>query len=304
MEHNVETRQLRTFMTIVDMESFTRAGHRLGLSQSAISQQLGALERQLGVKLLVRAGAGARPTPAGEILLQYARQILHKLEEAQRVLVDYETNGAGVVRIGAGGAACHYLLPPVLKEFRDRYPRLELRVLSGHTRLTVERLLAGELDIGLITLPVSQAKLRITDVGRDELVAIAPAAHPWAGRKRIQPADVAGQPLLIYERRSQTFQLIERVLLEAGVFPHIAMEMDHLEAVTEMVRVGLGIAIVPRWAIRTEVQRGEVLALPIGKHGLARGWGLALVEANHRPHTFKAFARLCTERLPAMLGGC
>ena len=151
-------------------------------------------------------------------------------------------------------------------------------------------------------MPVSQAKLRITDVGRDELVAIAPATHPWAGRKRIPPVDLAGQPLMIYDRSSQTSQLIERVLLEAGVFPQIAMEMDHLEAVTEMVRVGLGVAIVPRWAVRTEVERGEVLALPIGKSGLSRRWGLALLEANHRSDTLKGFARLCIERLPAALG--
>ena len=288
-------------MTIVETESFTRAGRRLGLSQSAISQRLGALERQLGVKLLVRAGSGVRPTPPGEILLQYARQIFHKIEEAQRVLVDYETSGSGVVRIGAGRAACHYLLPPVLKEFHNRYPRLELHVLSGHTPLTLERLLAGELDIGLVTLPVSQTKLRITDVGRDELVAIAPTAHPWAERKQIQLADIAGEPLLIYERRSHAFQIIERMLLEAGVFPQIVMEMDHLEAVTEMVCVGLGVAIVPRWAIRSAVKSGQTVALSIGKHGLFRSRGLALVEGNHHPHALKAFARLCVERLPAML---
>jgi len=299
----VDTRQLQIFMTIVETESFTRAGRRLGLSQSAISQRLGALERQLGVKLLVRAGSGVRPTPPGEILLQYARQIFHKIEEAQRVLADYETGDGGVVRIGAGRAACHFLLPPVLKEFHQRYPRLELHVLSGHTRLTLERLLAGDLDIGIVTLPVSETKLRITDIGRDELVAIAPPSHPWAARKNIQPTDIAGEPLLIYERRSQAFQVIERMLLEAGVLPRIVMEMDHLEAVTEMVSVGLGVAIVPRWSIRPAVDRSQTVALSIGKHGLFCSRGLALVEANHHPHALKAFARLCVERLPAMFDG-
>ena len=297
----MEARQLRTFITIVDLKSFTRAGRRLGLSQSAISQQLGGLERELGVKLLVRAGAGARPTTSGETLVHYARQILHKMEEAQRVLADWESGGAGVLRIGAGGAVCHHLLPAVLKEFHERYPKLELHVQSGHTRLTVERLLGGELDIGVLTLPVSQPKLRITDLGRDELVAIVAQSHSWAERKRVHSADFDAEPLLIYERRSQTFHLIERVLLEAGVFPRIAMEMDHMEAVTEMVRAGLGIAVVPRWAVRAEIDSGSLVALPIGKSGLSRSWGLGMLEGDYRPQALKAFVRLCVDRLPAML---
>ena len=297
----METKQLRTFLVAAELASFTRAGRRLGLSQSAISQQLSALERQLGVKLLVRSGSGARPTPAGEVLLQYARQIVRKMDEAQRVLSDYDLHGAGTLRIGAGGAACHYLLPAVLNEFHERFPKIELHVYSGHTRLTVERLLEGELDIGLLTLPVTHPRLRIVDLGRDELVAIAALSHPWAERRRVQPADFADQPLLIYERRSQTFRLIERVLLEAGVFPRIVMEMDHMEAVTEMVRVGLGVAIVPRWAASAEVAGGHLIALPIGKNGLSRAWGLALVDESHPPQPFKSFVRLCAERLPPRL---
>lgn len=299
----METKQLRTFLTIVDTESFTRAGRRLGLSQSAISQQIGALERQLGVKLLRRTGTGARPSPAGEILVHYARQVIRKVDEAQRVLADFESNGAGVLRIGAGGAACHYLLPSILKELRGEYPKVDLQVVSGPTQSTVERLLEGELDLGLLTLPVVHTRLRVLPLGRDELVAIVAPGHAWSARKRVQPEEFAEQPLLIYERRSQTFRLIERVLLEVGVFPQVSMEMDHLEAVTAMVRDGLGVAIVPLWTIRDEVSSGQLLALSIGKSGLTRTWGLGIVEQDHQPHAMKSFIRLCSERLPAILSG-
>src|SRR5262252_5656602 len=128
-KQELDARLLRTFVTIVDLRSFTRAGRRLGLSQSAISQQLGTQERLLGVKLLVRAGKGVRPTPAGELLLQYARQILQKIDEAQRVLTAYEATGSGVLRIGGGGAACEHLLPSVLQAFHAEFPQVELRVL-------------------------------------------------------------------------------------------------------------------------------------------------------------------------------
>ena len=299
----METKQLRTFLTIVDTQSFTRAGRRLGLSQSAISQQIGALERQLGVKLLRRTGTGAKPSAAGEILVHYARQVVRKIDEAERVLADFESNGSGALRIGAGGAACHFLLPSILKELRGEFPKIDLHVVSGPTQSTVERLLEGELDLGLLTLPVVHARLRIVPLGRDELVAIVAPIHRWSERKRVEPEDFAEQPLLIYERRSQTFRLIERVLLEAGVFPKVAMEMDHLEAVIAMVRDGLGVAIVPRWAISDETASGQLLALSIGKSGLQRAWGLGIVEQDHQPHAMKAFVRLCSERLPGILSG-
>ena len=296
----MDTKHLRTFATISEMESFTRAGRRLGLSQSAISQQIGALERHLGVQLLHRHGSGARPTPAGDVLLQYARQILGKLDEAERVLVDYDSDRAGRLRIGAGGAACHYLLPSVLQEFHQGFPKVELQVFSGHTQLTLDRLLDEDLDVGLVTLPVSHQKLRLVDLGRDELVAIVARGHPWSARHGVQPSDFAGEPLLVYERRSQTFQLIQRILLEAGVFPTIAMEMDHLEAVVEMARVGLGAAIVPRWTVAAGQ---DLAALSIGKHGLNRPWALAVVDRPHQPKILRSFVRLCSERLPPALSG-
>jgi len=298
---DIDAKLLRTFVTIVDLRSFTRAGRRLGLSQSAISQQIAAQERQLGVKLLVRAGNGVRPTPAGEILLHYARQILSKVDEAQRVLTAYEATGSGVLRIGAGGAACEHLLPSVLQWFHAEFPRVELRVTSGPSALTIQRLLDGDLDVGMLTLPIAEAKLRLFELGRDELVVIAAPAHEWAARRRIEARELAGQPLLVYERRSSTFHIVERMLLEAGVFPHIVMELDHLGAVSSMVRAGLGLAVVPRWAVAADLAANRLAGLSIGKSGLYRAWGLGQRAEDHQPQTLRAFVRLCLERLPPLL---
>jgi DNA-binding transcriptional LysR family regulator len=297
----LDARLLRTFVTIVDVRSFTRAGRRLGLSQSAISQQIAAQERQLGVKLLVRSGTGVRPTPAGELMLHYARQILAKVDEAQRMLTVYDATGASVLRIGAGGAACEHMLPPILHAFHEEFPRVELRVRSGPSPRSIERLLEGDLDIALLSLPVAEPKLRVFEVGRDELVVITAAQHPLAAQQRVELGALAGQPLLVYERRSSTYRLVERALLEASIFPRIVMELDHLGAVTSMVRVGLGLAIVPRWAVTDDLASGGLAGLSIGKNGLARAWGLAVRADDHQPPTLRAFVRLCQERLPALL---
>jgi DNA-binding transcriptional LysR family regulator len=297
----LDARLLRTFVTIVDVHSFTRAGRRLGLSQSAISQQIAAQERQLGVKLLVRSGTGVRPTPAGELLLPYARQILAKVDEAQRLLSVYDATGASVLRIGAGGAACEHLLPPILRAFHAEFPRVELRVRSGPSPRSIERLLEGDLDVALLTLPVSDPKLRVSEIGRDELVVITAPDHAWAARKRVELSQLAGQPLLVYERRSATFRLIERALLEASVFPRMVMELDHLGAVASMVRAGLGLAVVPRWAIADDLAAGRLAGLAIGTCGLARAWGLGMRAEDHQPQTLRAFMHLCLEWLPPLL---
>lgn len=297
----LDAKLLRAFVTIVDLRSFTRAGRRLGLSQSAMSQQIAAHERLLGVKLLVRAGQGVRPTPAGDVLLQYARQILSKIDEAQRVLMEHEGTGTGVLRVGAGGAVCEHLLPGTMKAFHDAFPQIELRVLSGPSRLTIERLVQGDLDVGLLTLPIAEPKLRLHEVGRDELIIIAAPSHPWAVRRRAEVHELAGQPLLVYERRSSTFRVVERMLLEAGVFPRIVMELDRIGAVTSMVRAGLGVAIVPRWSVLADIQAGTLIGLPIGAHGLFRAWGLGVRADAHQPQTLRAFVRLCLEQLPPVL---
>ena len=295
------TKELLIFKTIVEVESFTGAGRRLSLSQSAISQHMRALERQVGRPLLSRVGHRVRLTPAGEVLLGCAEQVLGKIDEAQRALAEDGEGRGGVLRMGTSGAACHHLLPRVLKEFRDRFPKLALQVTSGHSRLTVTRIVSRELDLGLITLPVEAKRLRITQLGRDELIAIVPPLHPWAGRRRVQAGAFVGQPLVLYERHGNTTDLILRFLLEEGVFPRVAMEIDHLEAMKEMVRIGLGVAIVPQWAVRKELTDGVLAPVTLGKTGLSRAWGLAYLEHPQQPATLKAFVRLCLERLPSLL---
>ena len=297
----LETKQLKIFKTIVDVGSFTRAGARLNLSQPAISQHIRALEEHLGVPVLLRVGKRARPTPAGEVLLHCAEQVLDKIEDAERLLAEQGMGGGGMVRIGGGDAACHHLLPPVLKEFAALFPRVQLQIASGHTAATLARVLAGELDLGIVTLPVEADRIRVTEIGRDELVAIVPATHPWSERRRVHAADFAAEPLIVYDRESRTTEMLMRHLLEEGVFPRVTIEADHVAVVKELVRQGVGIAVLPSWAVRDEVGRGELRALGVGTHGLTRAWCLAALENGAQPAALKALARLCAEHLPRLL---
>jgi DNA-binding transcriptional LysR family regulator len=297
----LETKQLKIFKTIVEVGSFTRAGARLNLSQPAISQHIRALEEHLGVPVLLRVGKRARPTPAGEVLLHCAEQVLDKIEDAERLLAEQGVGGGGVVRIGGADAACQHLLPPVLKEFLAQFPRVHLQLAGGHTATTLGRVLGGELDLALVTLPVETDRIRVTEIGRDELVAIVRPDHPWAERRRVPAADFADESLILYDRESRMTDALLRFLLEEGVFPRVTMEVDQVAVVKELVRLGLGVAVLPAWSVRQEVENGTLRAIAVGTQGLTRTWCLAALDNGAQPAALKALARLCVEHLPRLL---
>lgn len=297
----LETKQLKIFRAVVDSGGFTRAGQRLGLSQPAISQQVRALEKMLGVELLLRSGNGVRPTPAGEIFLECARQVLDKLDEVTRFLGDHGDGTAGILRLGAPEPACIYLVPQLLLSARTQMAATEIRVTSGQPADTLRALGDGTLDIGLVPLPVSVSQLRVTEVARDELVAVVPPTHPWATRRRVPAAAFEGEPLILYDRRSPITEKTLRFLLDEGVFPRVAVEIEHIEAIKEMVLAGLGIAVLPWWSVRREVGQGWLASAHLGRHGLVRAWGLVYPEQRMPAVRLRAFVRLCEDVLRPMV---
>lgn len=297
----LETKQLKIFRAVVETGGFTRAGQRLGLSQPAVSQQIRALERLVGVELLLRTGGSVRPTPAGEIFLECARHVLDKLDEVTRFLGDHGDGTAGILRLGAPEPACTYLLPPLLLAARDHMAATEIRVTSGQPEESLRALHDGSLDILLQPLPLAAPQLRISEVARDELVAVVLPSHPWAARRRVAAADFENEPLVLYDRRSPITERTLRFLLDEGVFPRVTVEIAHLEAVKQMVLAGLGIAVLPWWSVRREVECGWLASVQLGRHGLARAWGLIYPENRMPAVRLRAFVRLCDEVLRPLM---
>jgi DNA-binding transcriptional LysR family regulator len=296
----IETKQLQIFKTIIDVGSFTGAGEQLGISQSAISQHVRALEEELGVPLLVRLGRSTRMTPAGEVLLQCARQVLEKLGDTRRFLEEHAHGRAGVVRIGTPEPPCNYLLPEVLVELKQRFPRIDARVTSGHTAATLGRLAAGEIDLALLPLPVDAGKLRVVEVGRDELVAIVPPDHAWTTLPFVTARDFEKESLLVYDRASQITDLTLGFLLEEGIFPRIAVEVDHVEALKDLAQRRLGVAVLPAWSARREIAGGTLTPVRLGPTGLTRAWGVLHPDLQPYPATLRALVRLFADTLPSL----
>lgn len=296
-----EIRHLVAFTTVLEAGGFTKAAHSLNLTQSALSHQIKTLEEQLGVEVFARIGKRTILTQAGEVLLKYATTVLRELNEARQALLELQDPGRGRLRISAAGYSCYQLLPRILQAFKSEYPRVELSVSADYTGEAVQHLLEGVLDIAILVAPPPVRGLKIESVATDELFVIIPANHPWAKRRRIRWVDLATQVLITYNKASQTHQLLLHRLAKEGASMPETMEVREAEAVPEMVKVGLGVAVLPPWVVLTDLQMGTLMARPLGVKGVRRSWAVAYLQGGRQPAYGQAFISICHERFSALM---
>ncbi|WP_395701546.1 LysR family transcriptional regulator [Aquabacterium sp.] len=239
---------LRSFVTVAERGSFSAAAERLGLTQPAVSLQIRALERHLGTTLVERVGRVARPSAAGAELLAHAAQIEAAVAAASAAVGRRALGGAGRVRIGTGATACIFLLPPLLKKLRQAFPQLEITVTTGNTADIVKAIDENRLDVGLVTLPVAGRSFEITPVMDDEFLLIAPQGMKLPGR--ITAASLVGKPLLLFEPGGNTRRIADAWFARSRVQVEPIMSLGSVEAIKELVSVGLGCAILPGMAVR------------------------------------------------------
>ena len=240
--------QLRSFLAVVETGYLSLAARRLHLTQPAVSQQLQELERILAVRLLDRAAGRAQPTPAGEALLEPARRALAAMEDAVETVSRYSGEETGRLRIGTGATACAFLLPSVLANVKRDMPGLEISVSIGNTVDILPRIEAGEIDVGLVTLPAPTSRaLDTTLLMREPLLALFPASetHP----DRVTPEAMAAEPLILYESGGHTRGGLDRWFDAAGLTAHPIMELGSVETIKRMVAGGLGVSILPGLAL-------------------------------------------------------
>lgn len=239
---------LHTFTIVAERGSFSAAAERLGITQPAVSQQIRQLERSLGTALVERIGRKAGPTAAGSELLAHAAAIQAAVDAARDAMARRTGAAMGRVRLGTGATACIFLLPPLLRELRRRYPDLEITVTTGNTAGIVKAVEDNILDIGLVTLPVSGRAFEITPVMEDEFMLIAPPGMDLPAR--ITASALAGRPVLLFEPGGNTRRITDEWLTRGGISIKPAMSLGSVEAIKELVAAGLGCAILPGMAVR------------------------------------------------------
>jgi DNA-binding transcriptional LysR family regulator len=268
----INLEQLRTFTAVIEQTSFSGAAALLGVTQPAVSQQVRQLEGRFGVKLIERVGRRATPTAAGTELLAHARAIDAAVAAATEAMVPHAAGTAGRVRIGTGATACIYLLPPMLRDLRQRFPALEIVVSTGNTPDVLRALEENRLDLALVTLPVAGRVFDVRPVLDDEFVVIAPKA--MALPREITALALSRLPLMLYEPGATTRRLIDEWSMASGVAFQPIMELGSVEAMKELIGAGLGCGILPRMALRRQREMNFVVRSL--KPRLGRTLGLVL----------------------------
>lgn len=292
----MEIYQLRGFCEIAREGSFTRAADKLFLTQPAISLQLKALEEELGESLFERRRGGVRLTQAGQVLYGHARQVLAQLSQAREEISSLREVLKGRLAIGTSDTNCTYVLPEVLRRFKERHPLVELDIRNKMSPEVVRLVQDGEVDFGLATLPIKHRDLVAEELFSRQDVLICPPEHPLAGKRQVRLQDLVTQPLLVLEQGSTTRRLLEEAFHQAGLVLRPGMNLGSIEVLKRFVAIGLGIALVPEVAVAEEVATRQLAAVRV--RGLApRAVGLVERRGRRRSPAAAAFVELLREQL-------
>lgn len=287
---NLEIRHLKLVEAVAETGSVTRAGHRLHLTQSALSHQLRDAEGQLGVALFERTNGRMRLTSAGDRLLETARMVLAELERAGSEIQRTSGPAKGLLRISTQCHTAYHWFPPRLLIFQRKYPNVEVQLVLEATSHPFEALLDGKLDLAIICDPIRNRKIRYTPLFEDDVLVVVPPKHRLAVKNFVTPADFAAENILVYPPKSDS-TLLTKILEPAGIRPRKIQEVLLTEVILEMIIGGLGIAALPRWAVGPQVVSGVVIGVPLQPPGYRWQWSVAQLRDNSPPDYIRAHHR-------------
>ena len=263
----LELRHLRSLVAIADTGKLAHAAGRVHLTQSALSHQVRALEEHYGVPLFQRTSAGLRYTPAGQRLLQLARETLAAVGDAERDLTRLKGEGRGELRIALECHTCFDWLMPVMDEFRGRWPEVEVDLVAGFHSEPVALLKGGKAELVIGSQPPRGRDYTALPLFRFEILAVLPVEHRLRARRRVDPADLKGETLITYPVPEERIDVIREVLRPAGI--RLARRTAELTiAILQLVASRRGIAALPNWGVRNYVELDYVVAKRIGAKGL------------------------------------
>lgn len=296
----MDLRQLEIVRTVAEKGSFTAAARVLNVSQSAVSRQVLLLEEELGEPVFLRLGRRVRLTTAGQALFDLSRRVLTDISDTTAGIRDHQQAPAGTLHLGGGMTVCLHVFPPLLKEYRKRQPRIDVKLTTGPTAQLLERLRSGALDIGLLTLPVEGADLTQVPVMREELLLVLPPSHKLAGRRRIPPADLVNQSWVLFERGSSTRRVIDGMFEAHGIRPRVVLETENVEILKAFASTGLGLTILPYQALAREARSGMLRIKRIEGITLVRETGWVYVRGARVPRVVQQMFEALRRTMPRL----
>jgi DNA-binding transcriptional LysR family regulator len=285
----MDTNNLRTFITAAELESFSLAAEQLYLTQPAVSKRIAALEEELGAPLFDRIGRRVSLTEAGRALIGRAKLILQDIEDSRRLISNLSGSVTGRLSIGTSHHIGLHRLPPVLRRYSARYPEVELDLHFMDSEAACRAVLAGDLELGIVTLPPQPlSELDSEVIWPDPLAIVVGHDHPLAEESRVTLPQLADYPAILPAKGTYTRELLESDLVPGGLTLKVGMTTNYLETIKMMVSVGLGWSVLP-----LSMMSEELLALEVDAIELARQLGVV----RHRSRTLSNAARAMLDTL-------
>ena len=296
----MELRLLRTFKAVAEAGSFTQAASRIHLTQAAVSVHMRQLEEEVGAPLFLRVNKKLYLTEAGRALLGHAETILRAHDEAKADLAAISGPSRGRLHLGvASTAITAHPLPEILSEIKRKYALLDLSVVGGTSERIIEQILAGSIDVGLVSLPVEASDVLTETLRSDQLIAAMSPQDKLARSRVITVEELSSEPLILGEKGGNTRRLIDLFFEKNKLEPKIVMELQRTEAIIKMVELGFGVTILPRSSVHKNVARGTLRAAPVRDLVLKWEFGVAYLKSDYLPPALESFLKLCR----AYIGG-
>lgn len=263
---------MASLLAVADAGSITEAAAELHVSQSALSRRLQQLEADLGAELLVRSRHGVELTELGRQTVEEGQRIVARYDAVRQNIVAQQNLERGLVRVGGGATVTSFLLPATIAAFQADHPGIRFYVKEAGSREIATLVRGGELDLGLVTLPLPAGDLRLEPISRDEIVLVATDQHPLATGRALTIDQLDGQPFVAFEQGSAIRHLIDRALAAAGVQLDVVMELRSIPTILKMVATTGSLAFVSRVSVPSEPR---LRILPVRGLSLTRQLGLA-----------------------------
>jgi DNA-binding transcriptional LysR family regulator len=284
----LELAHSKALIAIGELGSFSKAGERLNLSPPAVFAQIHQLEAELGEKLYERAGRKLVLTPAGRLTLEYCRRLIVVHDEAVGAVRELSGVQRGSLYLGCGPHISVSIVPHLLRAYLANHPNIELRLITGNDHMLFDDLYAGKVDLILMNLPVDATDLVQDPLWRYEMVFVVPPEDPAAKLADVSAADLSARPFILYQRAVVMESAIRRFCVEVGFEPKVVMQNDQADSIKELVKLGMGISLLPLWSVSDDVRRGTLRMLRLKGRHLFSVTGLIYRRSSHLPKPLRA----------------
>ncbi len=284
----MQLESLKMFCDVVETGSFSRAAQLNHVTQSAVSQQIRALENRYEQRLLSRSARQVTPTPAGERLFRGCKEVLTRFGEVESEIREQASEVSGATTVSTIYSVGLHELQNIQRELLKTHPKVNLRLNYRRSDQVYDDVILGAADLGLVAYPQARAGVDVIPFREDRLVVVLPSNHPLASKAKVTMASIASLPFIGFDREAPTRKGIDRMFRDKGFELHPTMEMDNVETIKRAVELGLGVSVLPVPTVQHEVSNGTLVAKPFAEGVYTRPIGILVRKGKYLARSSQA----------------